>query len=398
MGIPACFVLTALVRVAEWLRRAPAPARHRTVLFIELSEMGSTILASAAVRRIAEAYRDTRHCFVIFERNAASLRLLDLFDARNIFTIRDDSLWTVAVDIVRFVRFCRTRGVDTVIDLELFSRVSSLLSLLSGARIRVGFHNYRGEGLYRGEHLTHKVHYNPYMHMAQNFMALVESLLDDSAELPQPKRVIPVQPPPVRLGVDPAAFAHVAGELKRRFPLGPEHRVVVVNHDAGSLLPLRTWPVERFIDLIGRLLAADPRIVVVLMGVEEGAASARAITTAIADSRCIDFVGTTRTLLDVIQLFHQSALLVTNDSGPAHFATLTPIKSITLFGPETPVLYGTLGEDAVHVYAGLACSPCLSALNHRNSPCTNNVCLQRITVDEVFAQARRLLDLSPAAS
>jgi ADP-heptose:LPS heptosyltransferase len=96
-------------------------------------------------------------------------------------------------------------------------------------------------------------------------------------------------------------------------------------------------------------------------------------------------------LKDVVELFHQSDLVITNDSGPAHFATLTGIKSITLFGPETPVLYGTLGEDHVCLYAHLACSPCLSALNHRNSPCTNNVCLQVITVDEVFAEAQRLL-------
>ena len=63
-----------------------------------------------------------------------------------------------------------------------------------------------------------------------------------------------------------------------------------------------------------------------------------------------------------LQLFHQSVLLITNDSGPAHFASLTPIKSITLFGPETPVLYGPLGPDAVHLFAKLACSPCLSAM------------------------------------
>jgi len=132
--------------------------------------------------------------------------------------------------------------------------------------------------------------------------------------------------------------------------------------------------------------------VVVLMGIAESAESARAITARIGDPRCVDFVGKTRTLGDVMQLFHQSDLLITNDSGPAHFATLTPIKSITLFGPETPVLYGTLGDGAVHLYAQFACSPCLSALNHRNSPCTDNKCLQAISVEEVFQHARRLLD------
>ena len=166
VGIPACAVLTALVRLREGFRPLRGrEQRPRRVLFIELSEMGSTILASGAIRHLQERYRDAEHCFVIFERNAPSLRLLGLFDERNIFTIRDDSMGSVGSDILRFIRFCREREIDTAIDLELFSRVSSLLSLLSGATNRVGFHNYRGEGLYRGEHLTHKVNYNPYLHM-----------------------------------------------------------------------------------------------------------------------------------------------------------------------------------------------------------------------------------------
>lgn len=392
VGMPVCFVLTAMVRVLEVFRRRRSRHEPRKVLFIELSEMGSTILASAAIRRVQERYHDAQHCFVIFRRNAASLRLLGLFEERNIFTIRDDSLATVAVDILRFVRFCRRQRIDTVMDLELFSRVSSALSMLSGAITRVGFHNYRGEGLYRGEHLTHRVHYNPYRHMSQNFMALVEALECDPDDLPQPKRVIPMQAPPVRVGIDRDAFEFVRAELARCYPVTPRHRIVVVNHDAGSLLPIRSWPLERFIELVRRLLASDPMLVVVLMGIAESAESARAITARIGDPRCVDFVGKTRTLGDVMQLFHQSDLLITNDSGPAHFATLTPIKSITLFGPETPVLYGTLGDGAVHLYAQFACSPCLSALNHRNSPCTDNKCLQAISVEEVFQHARRLLD------
>lgn len=393
VGIPACFVLTALVRVLDWFRPRPQRGETPRVLFIELSEMGSTILASAAIKRLQDRYRSADHCFVIFKRNAPSLRLLGLFPNDCIFTMRDDSVGALLVDVFRFMQFCRRHRIDTAIDLELFSRISSLLALLSGATNRVGFHNYRGEGLYRGEHLTHRVHYNPYLHMAQNFLALVESLESDPSEIPQPKRALPLEAPPVRIGTDAEASTYVRRQLLECYPgLSREHRLVVVNHHAGNLLPLRMWPMDRFSELVQRLLAHDPRILVVLMGIAEGAPSARDITAAAGDGRCIDFVGRTRTLTDVIELFHQSELLITNDSGPAHFATLTTIKSITLFGPETPVLYGTLGEDAVALYANLACSPCLSALNHRNSPCADNVCLKAISVDRVFAEAERLLE------
>jgi ADP-heptose:LPS heptosyltransferase len=395
VGVPACFVLGLMARVLAAFRPPIASQAPRNVLFIELSEMGSTILASAAIRRIQARHPDGRHGFVIFEKNAASLRLLGLFAEADICTIRDDSLQHMAVDMVRFARFCRARGFTVVVDLELFSRVSSILSLVAGAPVRVGFDNYRGEGLYRGNHLTHGVHYNPYHHMSQNFMALVDALDCDPHTIPMPKQVIPVPPLPVRVTTEPAAYAYVRGELARCYPITDAHRIVVVNHDAGSLLPIRSWSLDRFIDLVRRLLASDPNLIVVLMGIAESRASAAAIERTVGDRRCVNFVGRTRTLVDVIQLFHQSDLLITNDSGPAHFATLTPIRSITLFGPETPVLYGTLGEGAVHLFAGLACSPCLSALNHRHSPCTDNKCLQAISVDEVFDHAQRLLAGAP---
>ena len=41
-------------------------------------------------------------------------------------------------------------------------------------------------------------------------------------------------------------------------------------------------------------------------------------------------------------LYTLSELLITNDSGPAHFASMTPITVITLFGPETPLLFRAL--------------------------------------------------------
>ncbi len=396
VGVPATFILTALVRLLARSRHRPLRGAPRRILFIELSEMGSTILASAAIRRVQERYPGVPHSFAIFRKNAASLRLLDLFDERHIFTIRDDSLGHMATDVLGFIRFCRAEHIDTVIDLELFSRISSILSLLSGATTRVGFHNYDGEGLYRGEQLTHRVQYNSYLHMSQNFLALIEALEVDPDAIPLPKQFIPVPPPPLRVPTNADAFAYVRRQLEACYPLTPAHRLVVVNHDAGSLLPIRTWPTDYFAELVRRLLAADRRIVVALMGIAEAQESARAIVERVGDPRCVDFVGRTRTLTDVLQLFHQSELLITNDSGPAHFASLTPIKSITLFGPETPVLYGPLGPDAVHLFANLACSPCLSALNHRSSPCQDNQCLKQISVDAVLAHALRLLDCSAA--
>jgi len=389
VGVPASFLTGLVTRFVDRFR-PERRSRPRRVLFIELSEMGSTILAAPALQRVIHDY-DPKPCFVIFKKNAPSLRLLGLFDAENICTIRSDSVVGMLIDIWRFVGFCRRKGIDTTLDLELYARISSLLSMFSGARTRVGFHNYLAEGLYRGNQLTHRVAYRTYYHMSQNFMALVEALESDPGEVPTPKKYIPVPEQVVSIPRSDAEWQYVRGELERSAPLGPDARLVILNHDPGMLLPIRAWPFENFTALAKELLAFDPSVVVVLMGVKDSLESGAVIERDVGSERLVNMIGRTRTLTDLIQLFHQAELLITNDSGPAHFATLTDIAVITMFGPETARMYGPLGERAVNIDKELACSPCLTAANHRNSPCTRNVCLEEISVAEVFGQAKALL-------
>ena len=58
----------------------------------------------------------------------------------------------------------------------------------------------------------------------------------------------------------------------------------------------------------------------------------------VADERCVSLAGQTA-LRQLLTLDHLADVLVTNDSGPAHFATLTPVDVVVLFGPETPQLF-----------------------------------------------------------
>jgi ADP-heptose:LPS heptosyltransferase len=94
----------------------------------------------------------------------------------------------------------------------------------------------------------------------------------------------------------------------------------------------------------------------------------------------------------VLVLYTRSAILVTNDSGPAHFASMTPIRVVTLFGPETPALFAARSPHATTLWAGITCSPCVNAYNNRQSICRNNLCMQAITVDDVFARVTDIYD------
>jgi ADP-heptose:LPS heptosyltransferase len=93
----------------------------------------------------------------------------------------------------------------------------------------------------------------------------------------------------------------------------------------------------------------------------------------------------------ITALYHISSVLVTNDSGPAHFSAITPIRSIVLFGPETPRLYGSMGNTE-SITVELSCSPCVTAANQKNSACNDAVCMRLITPERVLESVRAALD------
>ena len=387
-GVPLCALLSGWLRLWHWLRPA-GRLRPRRVLLIELSEMGSAILVDPAMRKLQA--NGSELFFLIFEKNAPSLHLLGTVPKENIFTLREDSLWHLAIDTLRYLRWVREKRIDSVIDLELFSRFTALLTGLSGASNRVGYHAFHNEGLYRGEMLTHRVAYNPHIHIGKNFIALVNALLSTREELPYSKTII---------GDDEIRLAQVSIDTERQQALrdrirdrhpdyDPAQRLVLINPNASELLPQRRWMPERYVEVMQRLLAEFDDILILITGAPSETQEAEQLRDLVDHPRCVNFAGALK-LEELPVLYSIATLMLTNDSGPAHFSAITPLRTFVIFGPETPKLYGSLG-NSTPIYAGLACSPCVSAANHRKTPCQDNVCLQAITVDTVLDRLRPAL-------
>jgi ADP-heptose:LPS heptosyltransferase len=106
--------------------------------------------------------------------------------------------------------------------------------------------------------------------------------------------------------------------------------------------------------------------------------------------RCFSLAGKT-TMRQLLVLYTLADVLVSNDSGPGHFAALTDIDILTLVGPETPKVWGVLGPRAHRISINLPCSPCVSIYNNRLSSCRNNLCMQGITVEMVHRKVVQLL-------
>src|SRR5262245_47310157 len=388
VGVPLCAIATPLVRL--WHRAfAKTPGSPPRVLFIEMSEMGSTILAAPAMQKARERL-GAELFFVIFRKNVGSLEMLGMISQNNVFTIRDESLFHLTWDTAAFLFWARHKGIDTVIDLELFSRYTAMLAGFSGGSRRVGFYGFHQQGLYRGEMLTHRVAYNPHIHVAKNFIALVDSLLVPEPTQPYSKTLIgdeQIKAPDIK--PSEAARAAMLTRIRDATGFDPKlQRLLLINPNASEMLPHRRWMPDRYADLIKRVLASYADVIVVITGAPDESADAEALASG-CGPRCFSFAGKTA-IAELPVLYSHAVAMITNDSGPAHFASAARLPTIVLFGPETPKLYQPLGVSQA-IYAGLACSPCVNAQNQRKTACTDKACMRALRVDQVYAALTVLL-------
>ena len=384
VGVPICFLLSlwsSLLKLGPISRKAPASPRK--FLFIELSEMGSAILAYPAMKVVKRAYPQAELFFLIFEKNRASVDILGLIPEEKVLTISEKSFLAFIADLVRVILRMRREKIEVVFDLELFTRVTAILTFLSGAPLRVGFYRYGLEGLYRGNFHTHKVQYNFQQHMSKTFLSMVEVLKQPAKDAPTMDRSVPDG------DIETAVYTaseegkrNLRQKLKGFNPeIGEDKNIFVLNTSGGEI-PIRAWPLENYIGLTDRLVQ-NPDHFLILMGAKADWEINEKVRRAVNHPRCLNFAGQT-TFPELMDLFSIAQVLITNDSGPAHFASMTPIRNFVFMGPESPRLYRPLSPQTQVFYSNFPCSPCLTAYNHRNSPCRDNKCLQAIPVDEVY--------------
>ena len=357
-------------------------------MVILLSEMGSLVLAHPMFVSLKQQYPEAEIHALLFAKNREVLDLLGVIPQDNVLTLDDSSLSGLVNDSLGVIRKLRSLGIDAVIDCELFARISSIFSFLSGAPLRVGFHRHTQEGLYRGSFINRPVMYNPYRHLSHQFLTMVSAL--ESVSVPVGKLQPHMEPciPPILEFVEHELDLAVV-KLHDDFPSITDRPLVLV-YPSGGILPIRAWPIEYYKQFCETML--DEGYSVGVIGLKSDHAIAEEIVEHCQDEHCINLAGYTKSVRELLALFHHASLLVTNDGGPGQFAALTPLPTITFFGPETPQLYQPLGSKGFSFFLSLPCSPCLTAYNHRNSPCDgDNQCLKQITPEKVLDKARKML-------
>ena len=148
-----------------------------------------------------------------------------------------------------------------------------------------------------------------------------------------------------------------------------------------SRWPSKDWPVARYGELAGLLLARDPSLRILVVGGKADAPVGASIASAVGDGdkgRIINLCGRT-SIAESLALLAKCDLLVANDTGPVHMAAAVGTRCLVLFGPTRPDWTGPYGEGHRIIMRDLPCQPCLK---HR-CPRGDHACLESIPASEV---------------
>jgi lipopolysaccharide heptosyltransferase II len=353
------------------------PSQVQKILVMKYFGMGSLILSSPMVRAVKQTYPNARIDLLTIEQNRALSDILPIFD--RVYAIDTRSLLSVVRSMFLVLRLIRREKYDVIIDAEFFSRFSGLVSYLARPRYSVGF--YLPE-IWRGNFLTHPVHFNYYRHAIVTFMALAKRLGVESSNYA-------LEP----LVISNKVESKVQDKLEA-IGVMPGRRLVCINVNTGPLSPERRWPEASFAKLIRSVLSEFPDVTIFLVGAPSDVPAVTKMCSVLSSedqARLLNVAGKFN-LEELCVLLTKSELLITNDSGPLHIAEALAVPTISFFGPETPLLYGPTGDNHVVFYKGIYCSPCLNVHNQKKAPCNgNNVCMQLISPDDVFASTKMLL-------
>ena len=323
LGIPMTMILTLVWKSFSWMRPAPE-GPVSSILFVKLAEQGSTVLAYGAIRRAIDMVGRDNVYFLAFDNNRFIVDALELIPRENVITIDESSLTIAMISSLKAVIRMRRQAIDAAIDMEFFARASAVFTLLSGARRRVGLHRYAGGGAYRGDLMTHRLVYNPHLHTSQLFYSMVEALNCSPDTFPSfalnipalDSLALPSRTPSEEELTSTRAIIHQAAGREDVPPL------ILLNINCSDLLPLRKWDTENYVRLAQGLLEYSEDVYIGITGAPDEAEDAERVVRRVGSPRCVSFAGKT-SMEELLTLYALSRVLVTNDSGPAHFATLT---------------------------------------------------------------------------
>ncbi|WP_338959765.1 glycosyltransferase family 9 protein [Fusobacterium nucleatum] len=320
------------------------------ILIIHTAFIGDIVLSTALVSKIKEKYPDSDIYYLTTPlgkeilKNNPKIKEIIVYDKRG----KDKGFRA----FISFVRKIRKLKIDVCLTPHRYLR-SSLLSFLSGAKIRIGYDIASLSFVF-----NKKIKYDRTKHEVEKLLSFIED---------SPKRyeleMYPSEKDKIRIDT----LLKNLSENKKIILIAP-----------GSKWFTKRWPEEYFRILIQKLVKRDDLLIVITGGKEE-----REIELNL-DSKVLDLRGEI-SLLELAELTKRAILVVSNDSAPIHITSAFPnTRIVGIFGPTVKEFgfFPWSKNSKVFEINGLYCRPC--AIHGGNfCPEKHFRCMREITPDLV---------------
>src|SRR5262249_19746188 len=135
------------------------PRRDRkvkNVLILELVEMAASVMGYSSIRYIKQQIPDARIFVLCTESTKEPWMLLDDIAVEDVIALDNTNTVRLLTSIWKKTHELSAKKLDLIIDFELFTCISAILSFLISTKLRAGFYGYTTGGLYRGNVLDVK--------------------------------------------------------------------------------------------------------------------------------------------------------------------------------------------------------------------------------------------------
>lgn len=361
---PIAYLLNFLVRIVGQLTSInhDLDRDFKSIAICKFKGMGSILQATPMIEAIRIKYPSAQIIFVSTISNQKILEKIQAIDT--IVTINESSFSTFLISNLKALFQLIKIRPDVYIDLEIYSDYSTLFTLSTLSKNRIGF--YLRSSSFRMGIYTHMMFFNPRVPISNVYLQIA-----------------------LLLGCDTKDSKLLSLKEKLLDGSKREREYIVINPNASDLRLERKWGKDNFIQLIDSILNNYPEFDILLVGSKMEEVYTSEISTSFTSPRIINTAGKT-SIDELIEIIANARLMISNDTGPMHIAFCTDTPIICLFGPCSPDQYG-MNKNAHVIYKNAYCSPCVH--DFEIPPCKgDNICMKLISTNEVYQKIGELLN------
>lgn len=369
LGTPICVFLTFFDRVKGFFQPPPVfdPKKVEKILLIKTVALGDLILLLPTLKAIKLTFPQAHLALLTTPRVREVVEGHDFIDEIIYFEpTRFKSLKNI-------FRQLREKKFSLVIEAEHYYRFTTIISYLIGAPWRVGF-NLPRQG--RRGLFNLLAPYRVDLHEVENFYQLAVAVGAKK------RREIKLEPIAVS-----QKEQNAVKDFLRREGVKRSDKLIILHPSTSPRAASRRWESEKWAELAEILRAKGFRLIISGSSAED-----EAVKEVVAKLNFKPIVSAGKlSLKEFAVLLRSSVLFIGVDTGALHLAAAEGTPVLGLYGPNTPQKWGPYGVKSKTIYHPLNCSPCIRQYRGLVYNCPQNLCLQKITVEEVFQAALELL-------